>query len=41
MQFAEQDAAAQNKSISDLQRETVANLKSALYTVSFRIWSTH
>lgn len=41
MQFADVDAAALNKSIPDLQKETVANIKSALYTVSFRIWSTH
>lgn len=41
LQFAPEDATAQSKTIADLQKEAVASIRSALYTVSFRIWSTH
>jgi len=41
LQFGPEDATAQSKTIADLQKETIANIRTALYTVSFRIWSVH
>ncbi len=40
-QFAPDDATAQGKSIADLQGEAVKNIQNALYTVNFRLWTTH
>jgi len=40
-QFAHDDATAQSKTVEDLQKETVTHIRSALYTVAFRIWSVH
>jgi len=41
LQFTPEDAAAQSKSLEDLQKEGIAGIRNALYTVTFRIWSTH
>jgi predicted Zn-dependent protease len=32
------DAAALNKQVKDLQQETVGNLRSALYSIAYRVW---
>ncbi len=41
LKFVADDAAAQNKSILELQKQAVATIRNALYTVTFQIWSTH
>ncbi|MDR3691547.1 MAG: M48 family metalloprotease [Fimbriimonas sp.] len=40
-QFQPEDATAQGKSIADLQKLAVLNIRGALYTVNIRIWETH
>ena len=39
--FAPEDATAQSKTIPQLVKESVTNIRSALYTVAVRIWTTH
>ena len=39
--FVPDDAAAQSKTIPDLQKQAITTIRSALYTVAFRIWTTH
>jgi predicted Zn-dependent protease len=41
LEFAQEDATAQSKTIPDLVKESVTNIRSALYTVAVRIWTTH
>ena len=41
LKFVPEDATAQSKTIPDLQKQAIASIRSALYTVAFRIWSTH
>lgn len=40
VRFTPADADAEGKSVEDLQKDAVAGLRNAIYTVSFRIWSS-
>ena len=41
IEFSPDDAAAQNTTIPDLVKQTIATVRGAVYTVSLRIWTTH
>ncbi len=41
LQFTPEDAVAQGKSVAELQRLAVLNIRGALYMVAIRIWETH
>lgn len=41
VRFTPEDASVQGKSLGDLRKQALSSIRNALYTVSFRIWTSH